>query len=254
MSEQQVLPVPEVYRDKRGDWTEDASHENGNYSSRCCYCERTFVGHKRRVVCKLCAILRGKEDESNALRASLAQSEAELCEQKMLLKLTEDNLKLEEATHAGHKALLQASEAERDRLQGEGTRAAEELTQAREELPDHYEYSTIANWRSQQVESARAAGCEFAEPGTTCVNKLAETLRADLSRERELNQGLRQVVKQYRTAPRIHLIGTTMCMNDEFGDTRCSTCIKADSLLESKPVVTTEEQASNDERGVTTGA
>lgn len=36
-------------------WPEDASHENGNYSNTCCHCGREFVGHKRRVVCKVCA-------------------------------------------------------------------------------------------------------------------------------------------------------------------------------------------------------
>ncbi len=36
------------------DWTEDFSHENGNYNCRCFSCERTFIGHKRRVQCKVC--------------------------------------------------------------------------------------------------------------------------------------------------------------------------------------------------------
>ena len=36
-------------------WAEDASHENGNYSCLCCNCGRTFTGHKRRVLCKVCA-------------------------------------------------------------------------------------------------------------------------------------------------------------------------------------------------------
>ena len=36
------------------DWTEDSSHENGNYFCRCCQCGEQFVGHKRRFVCKLC--------------------------------------------------------------------------------------------------------------------------------------------------------------------------------------------------------
>lgn len=37
------------------DWVEDFDHENGNYWNLCCECERQFIGHKRRVVCKLCA-------------------------------------------------------------------------------------------------------------------------------------------------------------------------------------------------------
>lgn len=36
------------------DWTEDFSHENGNYLCLCCQCGKQFAGHKRRVVCKLC--------------------------------------------------------------------------------------------------------------------------------------------------------------------------------------------------------
>ena len=39
------------------DWTEDFSHENGNYQCRCIECNSVFLGHKRRVVCKVCASL-----------------------------------------------------------------------------------------------------------------------------------------------------------------------------------------------------
>lgn len=38
------------------DWPEDAEHENGNYSCRCYSCGNEFIGHKRRVVCRACAI------------------------------------------------------------------------------------------------------------------------------------------------------------------------------------------------------
>ena len=37
-----------------GDWTEDFPYENGKYVCMCCVCQETFLGHKRRVVCKLC--------------------------------------------------------------------------------------------------------------------------------------------------------------------------------------------------------
>lgn len=37
------------------DWPEDFPHENGDYSNRCCYCQCEFRGHKRRIVCKVCA-------------------------------------------------------------------------------------------------------------------------------------------------------------------------------------------------------
>ena len=36
------------------DWTEDFSHENGNYMNKCCICGETFIGYKRRVVCRIC--------------------------------------------------------------------------------------------------------------------------------------------------------------------------------------------------------
>lgn len=38
-------------------WTEDASHENGNYECLCCECDQMFIGHKRRVLCKACSNL-----------------------------------------------------------------------------------------------------------------------------------------------------------------------------------------------------
>ena len=36
------------------DWPEDYDHENGCYECGCAYCGRTFLGYKRRVVCKVC--------------------------------------------------------------------------------------------------------------------------------------------------------------------------------------------------------
>jgi hypothetical protein len=36
-------------------YPEDADHENGNYFCECLECQRQFVGHKRRQVCKVCA-------------------------------------------------------------------------------------------------------------------------------------------------------------------------------------------------------
>lgn len=37
------------------DWPEDFHLENGNYSNICIQCEDTFLGHKRRNICKKCA-------------------------------------------------------------------------------------------------------------------------------------------------------------------------------------------------------
>jgi hypothetical protein len=36
------------------DFPEDAKHENGNYYCHCTSCGTTFIGHKRRITCKLC--------------------------------------------------------------------------------------------------------------------------------------------------------------------------------------------------------
>lgn len=36
-------------------WIEDAGHENGLYSNTCIECGREFAGHKRRVICRVCA-------------------------------------------------------------------------------------------------------------------------------------------------------------------------------------------------------
>lgn len=35
-------------------YSEDFSHENGSYHNTCMYCGRGFLGHKRRVICKVC--------------------------------------------------------------------------------------------------------------------------------------------------------------------------------------------------------
>jgi hypothetical protein len=44
----------ERLRQNSRDWTEDFSHENGNYSNKCISCGNSFNGHKRRIECKLC--------------------------------------------------------------------------------------------------------------------------------------------------------------------------------------------------------
>lgn len=36
-------------------WREDFPHENGNYVNRCHDCDNLFLGHKRRITCKLCS-------------------------------------------------------------------------------------------------------------------------------------------------------------------------------------------------------
>jgi hypothetical protein len=44
----QQLPVNSDIRVVDGNWPEDASHENGNYTNRCSVCHCLFTGHKRR--------------------------------------------------------------------------------------------------------------------------------------------------------------------------------------------------------------
>ena len=49
------LEVDKIFGDGSGDWLEDAQYPNGNYTCKCSICGQTFIGHKRRVVCKVCA-------------------------------------------------------------------------------------------------------------------------------------------------------------------------------------------------------
>lgn len=48
--------LEEVVAGSERDWTEDFALDNGNYLSRCVKCKSRFLGHKRRAVCKSCAI------------------------------------------------------------------------------------------------------------------------------------------------------------------------------------------------------
>ena len=36
-------------------WPEDFKFENGMYQNKCLSCNRLFIGHKRRVRCRICA-------------------------------------------------------------------------------------------------------------------------------------------------------------------------------------------------------
>lgn len=36
------------------DWPEDWDHDNGMYMCKCHHCSNVFIGHKRRMTCKLC--------------------------------------------------------------------------------------------------------------------------------------------------------------------------------------------------------
>lgn len=55
-------------------WPEDAAHENGSYFNTCrTGCGRVFIGHKRRVTCKVCDTERAPDlaAEVERLRADL---------------------------------------------------------------------------------------------------------------------------------------------------------------------------------------
>jgi hypothetical protein len=51
----QIKTTKQINYDSPRNWTEDFQHENGNYQCKCCNCGEFFIGHKRRVVCKVCA-------------------------------------------------------------------------------------------------------------------------------------------------------------------------------------------------------
>ena len=50
----QTESVKWYYKYTERDWQEDEHEENGRYSNKCAFCDCTFVGHKRRVICKVC--------------------------------------------------------------------------------------------------------------------------------------------------------------------------------------------------------
>ncbi len=41
------------------DWPEDFGHENGAYMNVCVECKVTFIGYKRRLLCKVCVLKQG---------------------------------------------------------------------------------------------------------------------------------------------------------------------------------------------------
>jgi hypothetical protein len=52
-------------------WPEDYEHESGKYMCKCCFCEQSFMGHKRRVVCKECdAIMDGLEEKIEFIKGA----------------------------------------------------------------------------------------------------------------------------------------------------------------------------------------
>lgn len=54
-----VIRMIDLHRENRKplerDWYQDNLLENGNYMHNCAICNETFMGHKNRYVCKVCA-------------------------------------------------------------------------------------------------------------------------------------------------------------------------------------------------------
>lgn len=44
----------EMYPEENRSFPEDYHLENGNYCNMCIDCLKEFVGHKRRILCKIC--------------------------------------------------------------------------------------------------------------------------------------------------------------------------------------------------------
>lgn len=53
-STEKRLMTNSLYEDEGRDWKEDFQYDNGQYFKTCRSCRHTFIGHKRRVVCKKC--------------------------------------------------------------------------------------------------------------------------------------------------------------------------------------------------------
>jgi len=51
------------------DWPEDAERDddNGCYQNRCILCKETFIGHKRRAVCKECETMSADQPTTDSL-------------------------------------------------------------------------------------------------------------------------------------------------------------------------------------------
>lgn len=53
---------------------EDVAHENGGYLNTCHYCQQRFMGHKRRVVCKVCNSIPSELETLRAENAMLKEN------------------------------------------------------------------------------------------------------------------------------------------------------------------------------------
>ena len=66
------------------DWPEDFPDENGSYLGKCFQCGNGFIGHKHRMICKLCDDANKRkwdamtEEEKTAARIKMAQAAADI--------------------------------------------------------------------------------------------------------------------------------------------------------------------------------
>lgn len=75
---EELAALVEAARAVIHDWPEDFEHENGNYQ-RTCDCGATFMGHKRRMTCRKCAMKTHAElyQRASQAEAALAKANAE---------------------------------------------------------------------------------------------------------------------------------------------------------------------------------
>jgi hypothetical protein len=118
------------------DWPEDFLRENGTYQCRCSQCGNIFNGHKRRVVCKLCAdrvsALVSREEAAEALERptvcarayhsivalhdALAAKDATIADLVKALEATRDQFLFYEKNHRKKAGILPVSLAESEAL------------------------------------------------------------------------------------------------------------------------------------------
>jgi hypothetical protein len=75
-----------VSEERPQDWPEDFPHENGRYMCTCVECGIGFFGHKRRVICKVCAKPVSEEREECARMCEAAGHDERLADGGLYLR------------------------------------------------------------------------------------------------------------------------------------------------------------------------
>jgi hypothetical protein len=84
------------------DWVEDFPHENGNYENHCVGCHLSFIGHKRRHICKVCSERAAAPTDAQIEAAALKES----------CGINRNAIPAVRECFAGHIAWLEAQRAE----------------------------------------------------------------------------------------------------------------------------------------------